>query len=143
MFAGHFGLALAAKTAAPRASLGVLTLATQWVDLVWPILLLAGLEHVRIAPGITEVTPLDFYDYPITHSLVSGVMWGGVVGLVYGKMAGYRKAALVAAMLVLSHWVLDFITHRPDLPLWPGGPKVGLGLWNSLEATALVEGAIF
>jgi membrane-bound metal-dependent hydrolase YbcI (DUF457 family) len=143
VFAGHFGLALAAKTAAPRTSLGTLTLAAQWVDLLWPAMLLAGLEQVRIAPGATAVTPLDFVRYPITHSLATGVLWGALVGAVYGRRAGYRRGAVVAGLLVVSHWFLDFLTHRPDLPLWPGGPKAGLGLWNSLPGTALVEGAIF
>jgi hypothetical protein len=139
MFAGHFGLALAAKTVAPRASLGVLALGAQWVDLVWPLMLLSGAEQVAIVPGITEVTPLDFVSYPITHSLASGLGWGALVGLAYQQAAGYRRGALVAGALVVSHWLLDFVTHRPDLPVWPGGPRVGLGLWNSLPATAAVE----
>jgi hypothetical protein len=143
MFAGHFGLALAAKTVAPRASLGVLALGAQWVDLLWPVLLLAGLEQVHVVPGATVVTPLDFVRYPTTHSLLMGVVWGGLFGVIYARTAGYRKGALVAAGLVVSHWVLDFVTHRPDLPLWPGGPKAGLGLWNSLPGTAAVEGTLF
>jgi hypothetical protein len=142
VFAGHFALALAAKRAAPRASLGVLALAAQWVDLVWPVLLLLGLEHVRIAPGITEVTPLDFVHFPITHSLLAGLLWGAVLGGVYARVARDRRGALLVGALVVSHWVLDFATHRPDLPLWPGGPKVGLGLWSSLPATAAVEMAL-
>jgi hypothetical protein len=142
MFAGHFGLALAAKTVAPRASLGVLALGAQWVDLVWPLMLLSGAEQVAIAPGITEVTPLDFVRYPITHSLASGLVWGALVGLAYQKAAGDRRGAAVAAALVVSHWLLDFVTHRPDLPVWPGGPRVGLGLWNSLPATAAVEATL-
>ena len=139
MFAGHFGMALAARRVAPRASLGVLALAAQWVDLVWPLLLLAGLERVRIAPGATEVTPLDFVHYPITHSLLAGLLWGALLGGLYARLARDRRGALVVAALVVSHWMLDALTHRPDLPLWPGGPKVGLGLWNSLPATAFVE----
>jgi hypothetical protein len=142
MFAGHLGVALAARPVAPRASLGVLVLAAQWVDLVWPVLLLLGLEHVRIAPGVTEVTPLEFVHYPITHSLLTGLLWGALLGGVYARATRDRRGALLVAILVVSHWVLDFVTHRPDLPLWPGGPKVGLGLWNSLPATALVEMAI-
>jgi hypothetical protein len=139
MFAGHFGVALAARRAAPRARLGLLVLAAQWVDLVWPLLLLAGLEQVRIVPGITAVTPLDFVRYPITHSLLTGIGWGALLGGVYAAVTRDRRGALVVGLLVLSHWVLDFVTHRPDLPLWPGGPKAGLGLWNSLPATAAAE----
>jgi hypothetical protein len=142
MFAGHLGVALAARTVAPRASLGVLVLAAQWVDLVWPVLLLLGLEHVRIAPGATAVTPLDFVYYPITHSLATGVLWGGLIGGIYGRVAGDRRGGTMVGALVVSHWALDALTHRPDLPVWPGGPRVGLGLWNSPPATALVEFAL-
>jgi membrane-bound metal-dependent hydrolase YbcI (DUF457 family) len=143
MFIGHHAAAFAAKRFAPGVSLGTLFAATMWIDLVWPILLIAGVEHVRIAPGITAVTPLDFYDYPITHSLLNVLGWSVLAGIVYWIFRrSWRNAAIVGAA-VLSHWVLDFITHRPDLPLWPGGPKVGLGLWNSVAATIVVEVALF
>ena len=117
MFLGHHAAAFAAKPLAPRVSLGTLIAAALLVDLLWPILLILGLEHVRIAPGITAVTPLDFYDYPITHSLVAVLGWSIAMALLV------RKHPLVVGATVFSHWVLDFITHRPDLPLWPGGPK--------------------
>lgn len=144
MFIGHFGLALAAKKASPRASLGMLILGAQFVDLLWPILLLAGVEHVEIVPGITKVSPFDFMDYPISHSLLMGMVWGVVVGGVYFVLRRYARGSLVVAALVLSHWVLDFIVHRPDLPFRPGGEgRAGLGLWNSWPASIAVELVLF
>jgi hypothetical protein len=143
MFIGHPATSFAAKRFAPNVSLGTLFAATMWIDLVWPFLLIAGVEHVRIDPGNTAFTPLDFYDYPITHSLLSVIGWSLAAAIVYRLVRRpWREAAIVGA-LVLSHWVLDFITHRPDLPLWPGGPKVGLGLWSSVPGTVAVEVAIF
>lgn len=143
MFIGHPATSFAAKRFVPNVSLGTLFAATMWIDLVWPFLLITGLEHVRVDPGNTAFTPLDFYDYPITHSLLSVVGWSIAAAIVYRLVRRpWREAAVVGA-LVLSHWVLDFITHRPDLPLWPGGPKVGLGLWSSVPGTVAVEVAIF
>lgn len=143
MFIGHFGLGLAAKTAAPRVSLGTLFLSVQLADLLWPLLLLAGLEHVRIAPGITLLTHLDFYDYPISHSLVALVGWGLLFGLTYFLFRRSSLGALIIAAGVVSHWFLDLLMHRPDLPLLPGGPAFGLGLWNSLPATLAVEAGLY
>src|SRR5712692_4508408 len=143
MFTGHFGVALAAKKAAPRSSLGTLILAAQFIDLLWPIFLLPGLEHVRIAPGITKVSPFDFYDYPISHSLLMVVVWSVVLGGLYYAFRRYRRGPCIITLAVLSHWVLDFIVHRPDLPLWPRGPRVGLGLWNSWPASIAVEVLFF
>jgi len=144
MFLGHFGLAFAAKRLAPRTSLGTLGAAGQWVDLVWPVLVLAGIEQVRIAPGDTAYTPLAFVHYPWTHSLLMAIAWGLFLGLVYRLASGDRKGAWAVGALVTSHWVLDFLTHRPDLQLAPWAPgRVGLGLWNHVAATVLIEGAIF
>jgi hypothetical protein len=144
MFIGHFGAALAAKRFAPRTSLGTLAFATGFLDLIWPIFLILGLEHVRIAPGITRVTPFDFYDYPISHSLMAVAGWSLVVGLGYFAVRRYNAGAWIVALCVLSHWFLDWIVHRPDLALWPGGTgRYGLGLWNSFPATLIVEGAVF
>ncbi len=144
MFLGHFGLALAATRLTPRTGLGTLGAASQWVDLVWPVLLLVGVERVRIAPGITAWTPLDFVHYPWTHSLLLSVAWGVLLGAAWGLATRDGRAGWVVGGLVASHWVLDFLTHRPDLQLHPwGGPKVGLGLWNHPAATVAVEGAIF
>jgi membrane-bound metal-dependent hydrolase YbcI (DUF457 family) len=144
MFIGHHAAAFAAKPLAPRISLGTLFAATILLDLVWPILLILGIEHVRLAPGITAFTPFDFYDYPVTHSLVAALGWSIVLAVLYRLIArAEARATLVVGAAVFSHWVLDFVTHRPDLPLWPGGPKVGLGLWNSIPATIVVEVALF
>jgi len=142
MFIGHFGVALAAKKVAPRPSLGTLVLAVLLVDGIWPVFLLLGWEKVEIVPGITAVTPLNFAFYPYTHSLVAGVVWGVLLGGVYYLRRRDRSGALWLAALVLSHWVLDFIAHRPDMPIWPGGPRVGLGLWYSLPLTLAVEFAL-
>lgn len=144
MFVGHFGVGFAGKAAAPRASLGTLFLAAQFVDLLWPTLLLLGLERVEVRPGITRVTPLDFVSYPISHGLLAVVAWGLLFAGAYGLARRYAAGAATMLVAVVSHWLLDLLTHRPDLPLWPGSAtKVGLGLWNSLPATLLVELAIF
>ena len=144
MFIGHYGVALAAKKLAPKTSLGVLFLAAQFVDMLWPVFLLAGVEHVRIDPGNTAFTPLDFYDYPITHSLLTGIGWAIVLGLIYWAASRYTKGAWVAGGLVVSHWVLDAVTHRPDLPLVPGTDiYVGLGLWNFVGVSMTLEAAVF
>jgi membrane-bound metal-dependent hydrolase YbcI (DUF457 family) len=144
MFAGHAALALALKPRLPRLSLGLLFAAAFWVDLVWPVLLLLGVERVRVEPGATAFTPLDFTHYPWTHSLLLAACWAILFPLV--ALGGRFRSAATAglAFLVFSHWLLDLVTHRPDLPLVPGLPtKVGLGLWNSVAGTLLVEGALF
>lgn len=143
MFLGHFGAAFAAKPLAPRASLGTLVAAGLFLDLVWPALVLLGVERVRIDPGNTAVTPLDFEHYPFTHGLVAVVLWSAAFGAAYLWRTGRRRGAAVAAALVASHWVLDLLVHRPDLPLAFSDPKVGLGLWNSLPATLALELAVF
>jgi len=144
MFVGHFGVGFAGKAVAPRASLGTLFLAAQFVDLLWPTLLLLGLERVEVRPGITRVTPLDFVSYPISHGLLAAVAWGLLFAGVYGLARRYAAGAATMFAAVVSHWLLDLLTHRPDLPLWPwSATKVGLGLWDSLPATLAVELAIF
>jgi hypothetical protein len=137
MFIGHFALGFAAKRATPRLSLAVLFLAAQFADVLWPFFVAAGIEQVRIDPGNTAVTPLDFVSYPYSHSLLMLVIWGLLLGWIYRR--GDRAAFPVVAALVVSHWVLDFLTHRPDMPVYPGGPKVGLGMWNSLPVTVATE----
>lgn len=139
MFIGHYAVALAAKPAARRAPLWALWLAVQWPDLLWPILLLAGVEQVRIDPGNTAFTPLDFVHYPVSHSLALDLVWGAALGAFFLWRLRDGRAAVVVGLAVLSHWVLDWITHRPDLPLWPGGPLVGLELWRSVPATIVTE----
>lgn len=143
MILGHFGLALAARRLAPRGSLGTFTLAAQLVDLVWPLLLIAGVEHVVVAPGILPASPFDFTDYPWTHSLLAGVAWGVVLGAVVYAVRRDARYAVVAGALVVSHWVLDLMMHRPDLPLWPGGPREGLGAWRSVPLTLALELSFF
>jgi hypothetical protein len=143
MFIGHFALGFAAKRVAPRLSLAALFAATQLADIIWPFLVALGIEQVRIDPGNTAFTPLDFVSYPYSHSLVFLCLWGVVLGLICAGIAHDRRMALIAAVLVVSHWVLDWITHRPDMPLYPGSIKLGLGLWNSIPATIGVEVAMF
>jgi hypothetical protein len=128
MFAGHFGVGFGLKRWAPALSLGTLFLAAQWVDLVWPTLLLLDLEHVRNEPGATKLTPLDFYDYPLTHSLLAACLWAVGFALGYGLLSRSKWAAGVCAFGVISHWGLDLLVHRPDLLLVPGGElRLGLG----------------
>jgi hypothetical protein len=145
MFIGHFGLALGAKALAPRTSLGTLFLAAQWIDLVWPTLLLVGLERVQIDPALPGLTPLVFQHYPYTHSLVAVLAWALVLGGAYLATARYPRGALVVTLLVVSHWLLDVLVHRPDLLIAPGGQlKIGLGLWQSAPAVAVgIELALF
>jgi membrane-bound metal-dependent hydrolase YbcI (DUF457 family) len=143
VFLGHYALGFGAKKLTPYTSLGTLLLAAELVDLLWPSFLMLGIETVRIAPGITRVTPLDFTSYPWTHSLVMGAVWAGLFAAFYAFFRRYPRGAMVLAALVLSHWLLDVISHRPDLPIWPGGPRIGLGLWYSLPATLVVEGLLF
>jgi membrane-bound metal-dependent hydrolase YbcI (DUF457 family) len=143
MFIGHHAAALAGKRIAPRIGLGTLVAAALWLDLLWPFLSLAGIEHFRIDPGNTAFTPLDFHDYPWTHSLLMSVGWSALFAIGYRLMKKPWRDAIIVGAAVLSHWVLDFVTHAPDLPLWPGGPKVGLGLWNSKPMTAVVEVLLF
>lgn len=143
MFVGHLAVALVAKKLEPRIPLAVLVAASFGLDLLWPLLLFAGIETVRVDPGNTAFTALDFQWYPWTHSLAAAGLWGAAAGWVVFTRFKNRRAAWLVGILVVSHWVLDVVTHRPDLPLWPAGPKVGLALWNSIGGTIAVEGALF
>jgi hypothetical protein len=143
MFAGHLAVALAAKPIARRAPLGALVAATFGLDLIWPPLLLFGIERVRIVPGHTAFTPLAFDYYPWSHSLSMALIWAIASGRLAAMVLRSARAGLAIGLVVASHWVLDFVTHAPDLPLWPGGPRYGLGLWNSVGATLVIEGALF
>jgi membrane-bound metal-dependent hydrolase YbcI (DUF457 family) len=143
MFVGHLAVALGAKRAAPHANLAWLMAGVTALDLVWPGFVLAGLEEVRIVPGATAFTPLVFDHYPWSHSLAMAVVWGVVLAAV-ARRRRIAASGLLLVGLVVSHWVLDFVTHAPDMPLWPGAsPRLGLGLWNSIAATLLVEGAMW
>jgi hypothetical protein len=155
MFIGHFALGYAAKRLAPRLSLAVLFAAAIFADLLWPLLVAARIEQVRIVPGITAFTPLEFLSYPYSHSLVTLILWGALFGWattllqaqsssgVSRGMRGSARSFVVVLALVVSHWVLDFVTHIPDLPLYPGSAKFGLGLWNAPAVTIVIEAAMF
>jgi membrane-bound metal-dependent hydrolase YbcI (DUF457 family) len=144
MFLGHYAVGLATKTLTPYTSLGTLVVAAQLVDLIWPTFLMLGIERVRIDPGNTAVTPLAFEHYPWTHSLVMSGVWAALFAALYAFFRRYPRGTWAAAGAVVSHWLLDFITHRPDLPLAPGLDRVvGLGLWNSVRLTAGLELAMF
>jgi hypothetical protein len=134
MFVGHYSVALAAKRFTPRTSLGILFIAVQLLDVVWAPLILLGAEHARIVPGLLPASSLDLYDMPWTHGLVAAIAWSWFA-------FRFSKNAVLGAC-IMSHWVLDFVTHRPDLPLFRGGTKVGLGLWHYREATLFVEAAL-
>ena len=140
MFVGHFAVGFAAKRFAPRTSLAPLLAAPLFLDTLWPVFLLLGWEHVRIDPGNTRFTPLDLYDYPWSHSLLMASVWASGLAVIYQAIARYWPGTIAIWMGVVSHWLLDWITHRPDMPLVPGGgPKLGLGLWNSVAGTMTVE----
>ncbi len=141
MFLGHYALGLAAKRATPALSLGLLFAAAQFADLLWPNLVLAGVEKLAIVPGATAVNPLRFVSYPWSHSLVALVAWGVLLGgLVVFLRRGRRLEAGLLVALVVSHWLLDFASHIPDMPLTiTGEARVGLGLWRSLPWTLAVE----
>ena len=145
MFIGHFGVGFAAKKFTKRTSLGTLFLATQFIDLLWPFFVILGIEMVAIDIGNTAFTPLDFIYYPFSHSLLGVLIWALLFGAVYYFIKKDLKTSLILGILVLSHWILDLITHRPDLPLLIGSDSllVGLGLWNSVIATIIIEGIIF
>lgn len=144
MLIGHFGVALAAKRVAPRTSLGTLVMAAQFVDLLWPIFLLLGVERVIVAPGATAVTPLDFISYPLSHSLFADLGWACLFAGLYKIVKHDNRGAVCLWFVLISHWLLDALSHRPDLPLYPGSStRVGLGLWNSVAGTLIVESAIF
>lgn len=140
MFVGHFAVGFAAKRVAPQAPLGWLVLAPIFLDVLWPVFVLGGIEHARIVPGITELVPIDLYDMPWSHSLAMAIVWSVVLAIAYRVRHTDRRGALVIAIGVFSHWVLDWITHRPDMGIAPGvETRLGLGLWDSIPGTLIVE----
>ncbi len=150
MFIGHYGVALGLKKADKGISLGLLFLAVQLVDILWPVFVLLGVEKVAIVPGITAANPLDFLYYPFTHSLAFAFFWSALVWVLVRWLPllsgpSKNRAAWILSGAVFSHFVLDFIVHRPDLPLGfgAGSPKIGLGLWNYPWGAYLLESAIF
>jgi membrane-bound metal-dependent hydrolase YbcI (DUF457 family) len=149
MFLGHYAVGFAAKKWAPKVSLGSLLVGALFLDLLWPLFLILNMEHVRISPGITPLVPFDFYDYPLSHSLFMTVAWSLLIGLLYMVFTKDGRGAWVMGGLVASHWVLDFLVHRPDLPIWPvdltnmAAVKVGLSVWTSIPGTLFLEFGLF
>jgi len=134
MFVGHYGIALAAKRLSPRTSLGWTFLAVQFLDVLWVPAILLGIEHARMIPGYLPASNIKFTDFPWTHSLVMAIAWSWLV-------FRFSKSAVLGGC-VFSHWVLDWVVHARDLPLYRGGPEVGLGLWHYRAGTLAVESAI-
>jgi hypothetical protein len=143
VFIGHYAVALAAKRAVTRTSLGTLVAATTLADLLFPVFFLAGWEHAHIAPNANPFLTLWLDSIPISHSLLALIGWGVLFAVLYRMRTGYGRGAVAVALLVVSHWVLDWVTHRPDMPLYPGGRGLGLGLWNSAVATVVTESVMF
>ena len=148
MFIGHYGVSFVIKSAEKRLPLWLLFLAVQFVDLLWAVFVLLGIEHYRIVPGITASLPLDLYYIPYTHSLVAAVVWSalvfaGCLWMAPGSALRSSRPAVLLALAVFSHWVLDFVVHRPDLPLYDDAYKVGLGLWNYPVTALVLESALF
>ena len=143
MFLGHFAVGFGAKALAPETSLGSLFLAALLPDLLWPTLLLLGVERVWIGPESTEVMPLNFEYFPFSHGLALVVVWGVLVAVVYLVLRQYARGAIVMGLAVISHWFLDLVVHHPDLPLYPGSTRYGLGLWSSKSGTLVVEMTLF
>ena len=141
MLAGHYSAAFVAKSAQPRVPLWVLLLAAQCVDVLWAVFVLAGIEHVRFDPSLAS-NPLDLYHMPFTHSLLGSVAWAAAAFALSRWWLASTGAALAVGATVVSHWFLDLLVHRPDLTLWGGSVKLGLGLWNHPVAALLVEFAL-
>jgi hypothetical protein len=144
MFIGHYALGFAGKKINKAPSLGTMFIAVQWLDLVWPVLVLMGIEKVNIEPGNTAFTPLNFVSYPWSHSMLMAIVWGVLFAIIYYTITKNRNASLLLLFLVISHWILDWISHRPDLQLTPFSEmRVGLGLWNHKWATLIIETGMF
>jgi len=142
MFLGHYAVGLAAKKIAPQASLGALIAAPILLDLLWPIFLLLGWEHVTIEPNRNPFLRLVFDFYPISHGLIAVVGWATLFASLYFGFTRYALGAITIWLGVVSHWFLDFIVHRPDLPLYSGSRVYGLGLWNHRGVTIAIELAL-
>lgn len=139
MFIGHYAVGLAAKRFAPKSSLGLLLAAPTLLDLLWPLFLLIGLEEVVVTQGVTRFTPLNFVSYPISHGLVAVIGWATLFAVAYQMYKHYTIGSIAIWVGVVSHWFLDLIVHRRDLPLYEGSKLYGLGLWNYPRATIALE----
>lgn len=142
MFVGHLAAALGAKRVQPDVPLGAAVAAAFGLDLLWPLLLLTGFETVQVHPHDTAVTNLEFVSYPWSHSLLMVAGWSALAAFVGGHWLRSSRLGGILGALVASHWFLDLVAHRSDLPLWPGGPVFGLGLWHSIAGTFAVEGGL-
>lgn len=142
MFIGHFAVGFASKRWAPRTNLAVLLAAPLLLDAIWPVLILTGLEHARLVPDANPFLRLSLDDYPWSHSLLMSLVWSALFGGAVWRLSRDRAAGWVVAAGVLSHWLLDWMTHRPDMPLFPGSARYGLGLWTSEAGTVAVESAM-
>ena len=144
MFIGHYAVGFAGKSIDKRPSLGTMFLAVQWLDLLWPMLVLAGVEKFSIEPGNTVLTPLNFISYPWSHSMLMAMVWGLLFALVYYANSKHKKGSILLFVLVFSHWVLDWLTHRPDLQLSPfSETRTGLSLWDHKWLEICIETAVF
>jgi membrane-bound metal-dependent hydrolase YbcI (DUF457 family) len=144
MFVGHLAVGLVAKRIEPKLSLGTGVLAAMLVDLLWAIFLIAGIEHVHFKPGMGAANYFVAYDIAMSHSLLMGAVWAALFAAAYFLRRHYPRGAWILFAAVLSHWFLDFVSHRPDMPLAPGVHRYfGLGLWNSIPATFIVEGGFW
>ncbi len=144
MFIGHFALGFASRRPGYLPSLAILFIAVQLLDLIWPVLVLAGVETFRIQEGSTVLTPLEFTYYPYSHSLLLAFVWGIALGIIYFLFTKNKKGSLILMSLVISHWILDYITHKPDLQLSPfTETRVGLGLWNHPLSEIILETSMF
>src|SRR5215510_12423048 len=141
MFVGHYSVSFAGKAAEPRIPLWLLFIAVQFVDVLWAIFVLLGIEKVRIVPGITATSPLDLYYMPYTHSLVGAIGWSLLAFVVCQLVPNLRgsRTGWIVALAVFSHWVLDLLVHRPDMPLYDSTFKMGFSLWNYRIAAFVVE----
>ena len=144
MFVGHFSAGLLGKRAAPRVSLGTLVLAAIVADILFPILVLGGIERADIGSGRGAANYFHAIDIGFSHSLATTAVWGALIGGAYFWRRRDRRGSLVLVAATLSHWVFDVISHRPDMPLAPGVPaRLGFGLWTSVPATLVVEGGLW
>jgi len=143
MFLGHYAVGLASKSFAPRASLGALIAAPILLDLLWPLFILLGWEQVSIVPNANPFLRLQFDSYPISHGLVAVIGWATLYASIYFGMTRYREGAIVIWLGVVSHWVLDYLVHIPDLPLSATSRFYGMGLWNHRWWTMAVELILF
>jgi hypothetical protein len=143
MFIGHYAVGLASKKFAPRASMAALIAAPILLDLLWPIFLLLGWEHVSIVPNKNPFLRLQFDSYPISHGLVAVIGWATLFAAIYFGFTRYVAGTIVIWIGVASHWLLDFIVHVPDLPLGAHSRVLGLGLWNHRWLTIAIELTLF